>query len=251
MTENGEQPLILVADDDPDILSLVAFRLERSGYDVVTASDGEEALRLAVERTPDLAVLDVMMPKVDGWEALRRLRTESNVPVIMLTARADDVDKVVGLELGADDYVTKPFNPRELVARVKAVLRRSQGMGSADPLVEVGNLSIDVARREVRVCGALVSLQNREFDLLLELARNPGRVLTRDALLTHVWDYAYTGNSRTVDVHVTWLREKLTGSGLEIHSVRGLGYKLVVLKGASETRGSTLGSDSYAMARPI
>ena len=242
---------VLVADDEKNIITLISLYLTREGFLVESAAHGEEALEKAHRLRPDLIMLDVMMPKVDGWDALRRLRTESNVPVIMLTARADDVDKVVGLELGADDYVTKPFNPRELVARVKAVLRRSQGMGSADPLAEVGNLSIDVARREVRVCGALVSLRNREFDLLLELARNPGRVLTRDALLTHVWDYAYTGNSRTVDVHVTWLREKLTGSGLEIHSVRGLGYKLVVLEGASETRGSTLGSASHVVACPV
>jgi two-component system, OmpR family, alkaline phosphatase synthesis response regulator PhoP len=229
---------VLVADDEKNIVSLISLYLTKEGFLVESAANGEEALEKARRLRPDLVMLDVMMPKVDGWEVVRRLRADSQVPVIMLTARTDDVDKVVGLELGADDYVTKPFNPRELVARVRAVLRRAQPPQNADPLVEVGDVAIDPARREVRVGGKLVTLRNKEFDLLLELARQPGRVHTRESLLTHVWDYAYTGQSRTVDVHVTWLRDKLSGSTLEIQSVRGLGYKLTVHEPAIQGAGA-------------
>jgi two-component system, OmpR family, alkaline phosphatase synthesis response regulator PhoP len=219
---------ILVADDEKNIVSLIKLYLSKEGYRVESVPDGQQALDAARRLQPDLVMLDVMMPKLDGWEVLRRLRAESQAPVIMLTARTDDVDKIVGLELGADDYVTKPFNPRELVARVKAVLRRAQGPAARDVVLEVGDVQIDPARREVRVAGHEVQLRNKEFELLLELAKNEGRVLTRDSLLTQVWDYAYTGNSRTVDVHVTLLRDKLAASrAIEIQSVRGLGYKLV------------------------
>jgi DNA-binding response OmpR family regulator len=176
---------------------------------------------------PDLIVLDLMMPRVDGWEVCRRLRKESNIPVIMLTARTDDVDKIVGLELGADDYVTKPFNPRELVARVKAVLRRTQNTLDQDVTIDTGDIHIDPARREVTVGGRQVQLRAKEFDLLLALAQEQGRVLTREALLSRVWGYEYFGDSRTVDVHVTWLRDKISGSTTQIQTVRGLGYKLV------------------------
>jgi two-component system, OmpR family, alkaline phosphatase synthesis response regulator PhoP len=229
---------VLVADDEKNIVSLITLYLTKEGFLVESASNGEEALEKARRLRPDLVMLDVMMPKLDGWEVVRRLRTDNQVPVIMLTARTDDVDKVVGLELGADDYVTKPFNPRELVARVRAVLRRAHPSSLMDPLVEVGDVAIDPARREVRIKGSLVTLRNKEFDLLLELARQPGRVHTRDSLLTRVWDYAYTGQSRTVDVHVTWLRDKLSGSALEIHSVRGLGYKLTVREDAIQGAGA-------------
>jgi DNA-binding response OmpR family regulator len=219
---------ILVADDEKNIVALIKLYLTREGYIVESAKDGQEALEKARKLAPDLALVDIMMPRVDGWEVVRRLRADGGTPVILLTARAEDVDKIVGLELGADDYVTKPFNPRELVARVKAVLRRSQPTDAPADVLTVADLAIDVGRREVRVAGTLVQLRNKEFELLLELARNPGLVLTRDMLLSRVWDYAYTGNTRTVDVHVTALRDRLQGSAVEIQSVRGLGYKLVV-----------------------
>jgi len=219
---------ILVADDEKHIVQLIKLYLTNEGYQVETAADGQEALDKARRLRPDLVVLDLMMPRVDGWEVCRRLRKESNVPVIMLTARTEDVDKIVGLELGADDYVTKPFNPRELVARVKAVLRRTQAQTEPDVTLDVGNIHIDPARREVRVGGKPVQLRAKEFDLLLALAQEEGRVLTREALLSRVWGYTYLGDSRTVDVHVTWLRDKISGSTAQIQTVRGLGYKLVI-----------------------
>ncbi len=219
---------ILVADDEKHIVQLVKLYLANEGYQVDTAADGQEALDKARRLKPDLIILDLMMPRVDGWEVCRRLRKETNVPVIMLTARTEDVDKIVGLELGADDYVTKPFNPRELVARVKAVLRRAQAQDEPDVTVDVGNVHIDPARREVRIGGKAVQLRAKEFDLLLALAQEEGRVLTREALLSRVWGYTYLGDSRTVDVHVTWLRDKLSGGTAQIQTVRGLGYKLVV-----------------------
>jgi two-component system, OmpR family, alkaline phosphatase synthesis response regulator PhoP len=218
---------ILVADDEKHIVQLIKLYLTNEGFRVETAADGQEALEKARRLRPDLIVLDLMMPRVDGWEVCRRLRKESNVPVIMLTARTDDVDKIVGLELGADDYVTKPFNPRELVARVKAVLRRTQTAPDQDVTIDSGDIHIDPARREVTVGGRPVQLRAKEFDLLLALAQEQGRVLTREALLSRVWGYEYFGDSRTVDVHVTWLRDKLSGSTAQIQTVRGLGYKLV------------------------
>jgi DNA-binding response OmpR family regulator len=226
---------ILVADDEKNIVSLVRLYLTGEGYAVESVSDGQEAIEAARRLRPALVLLDVMLPKVDGWEVLRQLRAESSVPVVMLSARTEDIDKVVGLELGADDYVCKPFNPRELVARVKAVLRRAGQGASArrDAVVEVGDVSIDSSRREVRVDGTLVPLRNKEFELLLALAREPGRVVTRDSLLTRVWDYAMPGASRTVDVHVKFLRDKLAASRVEIQSVRGYGYKLVAAPAAT------------------
>jgi two-component system, OmpR family, alkaline phosphatase synthesis response regulator PhoP len=218
---------VLVADDEKHIVQLIKLYLTNEGFRVETAADGQEVLEKARRLRPDLIVLDLMMPRVDGWEVCRRLRKESNVPVIMLTARTDDVDKIVGLELGADDYVTKPFNPRELVARVKAVLRRTQTAPDQDVTIDTGDIHIDPARREVTVGGRPVQLRAKEFDLLLALAQEQGRVLTREALLSRVWGYEYFGDSRTVDVHVTWLRDKLSGSSAQIQTVRGLGYKLV------------------------
>jgi two-component system, OmpR family, alkaline phosphatase synthesis response regulator PhoP len=218
---------ILVADDEKHIVQLVKLYLTNEGYRVETAADGQEALDKARRFRPDLVVLDLMMPRIDGWEVCRRLRKESNVPVIMLTARTDDVDKIVGLELGADDYLTKPFNPRELVARIKAVLRRSKGNADQDVTIDAGDIHIDPARREVTVARKPIQLRAKEFDLLVALAQEHGRVLTREALLSKVWGYEYLGDSRTVDVHVTWLRDKLSGSTAQIQTVRGLGYKLV------------------------
>ena len=195
---------ILIADDERNILELCRLYLTKEGYTVETATDGQDALDRARRVKPDLVVLDIMMPKVDGIEVLRRLRKEGTTPIIMLTARGDDVDKVVGLEIGADDYVTKPFNPRELVARVKAVLRRTTNRIEADATVEVGDLSIDPARREVSVAGRQIQMRAKEFDLLLALAQENGRVLSREQLISRVWGYEYFGDSRTVDVHVTW-----------------------------------------------
>ncbi len=218
---------ILVADDEKNIVQLVKLYLGNEGFRVETAFDGQEALDKARRFKPDLVILDIMMPRLDGIEVCRRLRKETNLPIIMLTARTDDVDKIVGLELGADDYITKPFNPRELVARVKAVLRRSQAPRDQDVLVEVGNVRIDPARREMRIDGQEVQLRAKEFDLLLALAQEEGRVLTREALLSRVWGYEYLGDSRTVDVHVTWLRDKLSNATAHVQTVRGVGYKLV------------------------
>ena len=218
---------ILVADDERHIVQLIKLYLGNEGFGVETASNGQEALAKINRLSLDLLILDLMMPHVDGWEVCRRVRRDSDVPIIMLTARADDVDKIVGLELGADDYVTKPFNPRELVARVKAVLRRTSQTGPTTAVVEVGDLCIDPARREVTVASADIKLRMKEFDLLLALARQVGVVLTREMLLSGVWGYDYFGESRTVDVHVTWLRSKIAGSTAHIETVRGVGYKLV------------------------
>src|SRR5687768_10021675 len=228
---------ILVADDEKNIVQLVRLYLSTEGYTVESASDGLATLDAFKRVRPALVILDVMLPLLDGWEVLRRIRggdgtagghrNESRTPVIMLSARTDDVDKVVGLELGADDYVTKPFNPKELAARVRAILRRYNGFASPDQLVEVADVAISPARREVLVQGSPITLRAKEFDLLLALARQPGRVLTREALLSDVWDYAHPGATRTVDVHVKFLRDKLAASALEIQSVRGYGYKLV------------------------
>src|SRR5207237_1320647 len=176
---------------------------------------------------PDLLVLDLMMPEIDGWEVCRRLRKESDLPIIMLTARGDDVDKIVGLELGADDYMTKPFNARELVARVKAVLRRYSAGKAPEKVLQVGDLRIDPERHEVSIGERPIELRPKEFELLTTLARNPGVVFDRERLLKVAWGYDYYGDSRTVDVHVTWLREKLRDSSARIQTVWGVGYKLV------------------------
>jgi DNA-binding response OmpR family regulator len=220
-------PEILVADDEPNILRLVQLYLTNEGYTVLTARDGREALDQAHAHRPALVILDLMMPVVDGWEVCRQLRKEGDVPVIMLTARGDDVDKIVGLELGADDYVTKPFNPRELVARVKAVLRRYEVGQQATRQIDLGNLHVDLDRREVSVGGRKVELRAKEFDLLVALAQHPGIVMERERLLNTVWGYDYFGDSRTLGVHITWLREKLQGSTALIQTVWGVGYKLM------------------------
>ncbi|MGH2611202.1 MAG: winged helix-turn-helix domain-containing protein, partial [Tepidiformaceae bacterium] len=169
----------------------------------------------------------VMMPGMDGFEVCRELRRESDVPVLMLTARSEDVDKIVGLELGADDYMTKPFNPRELVARVKAILRRYDSGNRPKNNIAVGNLMVDKARREAKIGDEMLNLRTKEFDLLVAFAENPGIALTRDQLLESVWGYDYAGETRTVDVHVQHLRSKLNGAGVQIETLRGVGYKLL------------------------
>ncbi|MCX5986356.1 MAG: response regulator transcription factor [Chloroflexi bacterium] len=225
---------ILVADDEKNILELCRLYLVKEGFAVETAVDGQEVLDKVRRSRPDLVVLDLMMPRIDGLEVCRRLRKDTSIPIIMLTARGDDVDKVVGLELGADDYVTKPFNPRELVARVKAVLRRATSRVGVDTTVDVGDVSIDPGRREVTISGKPVQMRAKEFDLLLALAQENGRVLSREQLLSRVWGYEYFGDSRTVDVHVTWVRDKLEGSCAQVQTVRGVGYKLVAMESPNQ-----------------
>jgi DNA-binding response OmpR family regulator len=219
---------ILVVDDEANIIELARMYLQKEGYVVESARDGQEALTKIKSLQPALVVLDLMLPEVDGWEVCRQVRADSDVPIIMLTARSDDVDKIVGLELGADDYLTKPFNPRELVARVKAVLRRYEKSTDPTKPIHLGQVTIDPQRREVTVGGQQVGLRTKEFDLLWALAEHRGIVLSRDQLLDLVWGYDYYGETRTVDVHVAHLRDKLEGSDVVIETVWGVGYKLVV-----------------------
>jgi len=218
---------ILVVDDEKHIVDLTKLYLTKEGYQVEVAYDGKSALEKVKNASPDLIVLDLMMPEMDGWEVCRTLRRDNSIPIVILTARGDDVDKIVGLEIGADDYMTKPFNPRELVARIKAVLRRTTREDKPITSLSVGNVRIDVDRREVTVAGQPVELRAKEFDLLTAFARNTGVVLDRERLLNLVWGYDYLGDSRTIDVHVAWLREKLSGSSVQIQTVWGIGYKLV------------------------
>ena len=225
---------VLVVDDERNIVQLVRLYLSKEGFDVDSAFDGKQALDKVHNHRPDLIVLDLMMPEMDGLTVCRELRKTSNVPIIILTARTDDVDKVVGLELGADDYVTKPFNPRELVARVKAVLRRSQGMADPASTLAAGDLRLDVPRREATLKGAPFTLRAKEFDLLATFLQNEGLVMDRERLIQRVWGHDFYGDSRTIDVHVAWLREKLAGSNVQIQTVWGIGYKLVVNKDAEK-----------------
>jgi two-component system, OmpR family, alkaline phosphatase synthesis response regulator PhoP len=226
MTATNEST-ILVVDDERNVSQLARMYLVADGFRVETASNGQEALQRVHASRPDLVVLDLMMPGMDGWEVCRKLRAEGDIPIIILTARSDDVDKIVGLELGADDYLTKPFNPRELVARAKAVLRRYQSGKNPTRVVHLSQLEIDADGREVRINAKPVDLRPKEFDLLLTLARNPGVVFDRERLIHFVWGYDYVGDTRTVDVHVAGLREKIAGSGVRIQTVWGVGYKLV------------------------
>ncbi len=224
--------LILLVDDEPSIIKLARMYLEREGFRIATAKDGESALDSAAREHPALIVLDVMLPKLDGFEVCRRLRAANHpAAILMLTARDEDIDKILGLELGADDYLTKPFNPRELVARVKAILRRGDrvsGDKDASP-IRLGDLTIDSARREVRI-GSLstLSLRTQEFDLLLTFAEHRGLVLSREQILQKAWGFDFYGQTRTVDVHVAHLRKKLEASNVKIETVTGVGYKLVI-----------------------
>ncbi len=233
---------ILVVEDDTTLLEMLEYNLSRQGYQVVTAKDGRSALTFARQEKPDVIVLDVMLPGIDGFEVCRILRKEFSFPILMLTARTEEVDKIVGLEMGADDYLTKPFSMRELLARVKALLRRvdlirealnSENASAADleepiPLLTFDNLEIDQNRREVRLNGEPLRLKPKEFDLILFLARHQGIALSRDLILERVWGWTYDGNSRTVDVHVRWLREKIEAdpsNARRIFTVRGIGYR--------------------------
>ncbi len=224
---------ILVVDDEPAVTDLLAYNLKKAHYEVFTAADGRAALRLAAECKPDLILLDLMLPEVDGLDVCRELRKSSGVPIIMITARGEELDRVVGLEIGADDYVTKPFSVRELMARIKAVLRRvPNGVTESEPstlLHGPGNLLMDVERRAVAVADISIELTRLEFDLLHRLLINPGRVLTRERLLEQAWGYDYVGDTRAVDSAVKRLRAKLRQAAPEadcIESVRGLGYRI-------------------------
>ncbi len=227
---------ILVVDDEKNIVQLARLYLNKEGFQVEAAFDGAQALEKAKAVRPDLIVLDIMMPEPDGLAVCRELRKTSNVPIIILTARGDDVDRIVGLELGADDYVTKPFNPRELVARVKAVLRRSAQEAPSQPVLEADGLRLDTASREVTVDGEPVTLRAKEFDLLAAFLRHQGVVLDRERLLQLVWGTDYYGDTRTIDVHVAWLRDKLSKARhVKIQTVWGVGYKLVVESDAAQS----------------
>jgi DNA-binding response OmpR family regulator len=219
--------LILVVDDEEPIRQLASLYLEKEGFQVACAADGPEAIEMAQRERPALVVLDVMLPTIDGFEVCRRLRRDSEVPILMLTARDEDVDKIVGLELGADDYLTKPFNPREMVARVKAILRRYESGQRSGPTLRLGPLTVDKQRREARTGDRELALRTKEFELLVAFLENAGIVLSREQLLDLVWGYEFYGETRTVDVHVQHLRQKLAGSGVGIQTVRGVGYKLV------------------------
>ena len=232
---------VLLVEDEATLREAVAYNLQRQGYEVLTADNGYAALATARREQPDLLLLDVMLPGIDGFEVCRLLRRETSLPILMLTARSDEVDRVVGLEMGADDYLTKPFSMRELMARVKALLRRvelireelaaERGYETAEPRAETlafDDLEIDLSRREVRVDGVATRLKPKEFDLLLFLARNAGVALSRDLILERVWGWTFDGNSRTVDVHVRWLREKIEkdpAAPTRIVTVRGIGYR--------------------------
>jgi DNA-binding response OmpR family regulator len=223
---------VLIVDDEPMVREVLARYLEQAGFAVSTAEDGEEALAAFDEEQPDLVLLDLMLPRIDGFEVFRRMRAGSSAPVIMLTARGDETDRVVGLELGADDYVTKPFSPREVVARVRAVLRRTQpqvaGADVALAVLEFGSLVIDEPRREVMVGQEPVRLTRKEFDLLTYLARRPGVTLTRTRLLEDVWDFAWDGDTATVTVHIRRLREKIEDDPSDpkrLVTVWGVGYR--------------------------
>jgi DNA-binding response OmpR family regulator len=226
MAGKGQQT-VLVVEDEASIASFVALYLKNAGFTVRTATNGGEALAQVNAQLPDLIVLDLMLPDIDGIEVCKRVRQRSDVPILMLTARDEDVDKIIGLEVGADDYLTKPFNPRELVARVKAILRRAapERRELESAVLRHGDLTIDAGRREAKVGDEEIQLAPKEFDLLWELLDHRGLVLTRDQLLERVWGYTFAGDTRTVDVHVRQLRRKL-GDASPIVTVWGVGYKV-------------------------
>lgn len=233
--QEGTSPVqhILAVDDEPAILKLIEYNLTHAGFEVTTATDGMAAVKAVRTRVPDLVILDLMLPGMDGLQVCQTLRREGyQVPVIMVTARDDEVDRILGLELGADDYVTKPFSPRELTARVKAVLRRGHNQATGEPAEQVsrvGDIVIDETRHEVKINQERIELTTREFELLLFLCQHPEHVLTRNQLLESVWGYDYDGDTRIVDVHISHLREKVEEDPKApkyIRTVRGVGYKL-------------------------
>ena len=240
--EWNDKKTILIVDDEKMILNLLSHNLSREGYNIIEATDGIEAIKIAQEKKPDIILLDVMLPKMDGLTVCKRIKNLMNVPILMVTARGEELDKIVGLELGADDYITKPFSVRELIARVKANLRKSdatlniaQDNGEKEikrsNVVKVGNLSLDLDRYEVMVSGKIVDLTLREFEVLKYLASEPGQVVTRETLLEKVWGYEYYGDIRTVDVTVRRIREKIekdTSNPKILITKRGVGYYLAI-----------------------
>jgi DNA-binding response OmpR family regulator len=224
---------ILIVEDDRNLSDTLKYNLRKEGYDVVTAADGAEALDIARKEKPNLIILDIMLPKVSGFEVCRILRKEMIVPILMLTAKAEETDKIVGLEIGADDYMTKPFSLRELLARVRAMLRRTRMVemppGVEEVPLKVGDIEVDIARHQAAKGTVTLELSPKEFDLLAFLVKNKGLVLSRDQLLEKVWGYDFAGDTRTVDVHIRWLREKIEDNPKEpklLVTVRGIGYKL-------------------------
>ncbi len=223
---------ILIVDDDRNICELLRLYLEKEGYDTVIVNDGEQAVGMFKDYHFDLVLLDVMMPRMDGWETCRRIRRVSTTPIIMLTAKGETFDKVLGLELGADDYIVKPFDTKEVVARIKAVLRRAGNSArpAKDQKVDYDQLSINISTYELKVRGVSIDVPPKELELLYHLASNPNRVFTRDTLLDEVWGFEYYGDSRTIDVHIKRLREKLEGVSDQwnLKTVWGVGYKFEV-----------------------
>lgn len=224
---------VLIVEDEDNLLEALKYNLEKESLLVLTASDGERGLELAREARPDLVILDVMLPRLDGFEVCRILRRETNIPILMLTAKGEEMDRVVGLEIGADDYVTKPFSMRELMARVRAMLRRSLMDSEAssqpgDELLKAGDIEVDLVSHTVRLGGAVIDLKPREFDLLALLVANKRRAFSRDQILERLWGHDYIGDTRTVDVHIRWLREKIEddpSSPKRIITIRGVGYR--------------------------
>ncbi|MBN2186584.1 MAG: response regulator transcription factor [Dehalococcoidia bacterium] len=227
---------ILIVEDDKSLLDVLKYNLAKENYSVLTAIDGVQALEMARDEKPDLVILDIMLPKLDGFEVCRILRKETTVPILMLTAKVEEIDKVVGLEMGADDYITKPFSFRELLARIRAVLRRKEMLRQevlpkeqpVSPPLRIGNLGIDFARHQVFLGESILDLRPREFELLAFLLRNRGRAFSRDYLLENVWGYDYAGDTRTVDVHIRWLRQKIEKDPAHpqhLLTVHGVGYK--------------------------
>ncbi len=223
---------ILLVEDEENLVEALRFNLSREGYRVMVAHDGELGLRMAQENGPDLILLDIILPKMNGIEVCRQLRRETQVPILMLTARGEEIDKVVGLEVGADDYLTKPFGMRELIARIHSLLRRARVSAPESPspaVLTVGDLTIDLGGHVVALAGEELGLRPREFELLAMLAANRGRAFTREQILERVWGHDFIGDVRTVDVHVRWLRQKLyrgPGSSPRIITIRGVGYRL-------------------------
>ncbi|HAM73494.1 MAG TPA: DNA-binding response regulator [Verrucomicrobiales bacterium] len=224
------KPRILIVDDEPDVIELLEFNLRQAGYDVTSAEDGAAGLKKAREIAPDLIVLDLMLPEMDGTEVCKQLRREpttARTPIVMLTAKAAEIDRVLGLELGADDYVTKPFSPRELVLRVRGLLRRGQPADEAEQVIHAGDLAVDVPRHQVTVKGKRIDLTATEFKLITTLAQRRGRVQSREQLLQDVWEYDSLIDTRTVDTHMRRLREKLGSAARYLDTVRGVGYRFL------------------------
>ena len=224
------KPKILIVDDEADVVELIEFNLRSAGYDVVSADDGLAAVKKARESAPDLIVLDLMLPELDGTEVCKQLRRDpvtARIPIIMLTAKAAEIDRVLGLELGADDYVTKPFSPRELVLRIRGLLRRGQAPEETQQLMQVGELAVDIPRHQVTVKGKRVELTATEFKLITTLVQRKGRVQSREQLLQDVWEYDTLIDTRTVDTHMRRLREKLGSAARYLDTVRGVGYRFV------------------------